>query len=93
MRWGPPWCRRDLARNFAQAKKEQIYLCGLLHDIGLLVNGLLFPEEFKHVLQEGSRGVAALEDVEQHVLGFTHAESGRILAELWKLPFGNRAGD
>ena len=82
-----------LGEEFRAGKKEQIYLCGLLHDIGLLVNGLLFPEEFKHVLQEGSRGVAALEDVEQHVLGFTHAESGRILAELWKLPFGNRAGD
>ena len=73
-------------RGISRRQKEQIYLCGLLHDIGLLVNGLLFPEEFKHVLQEGSRGVAALEDVEQHVLGFTHAESGRILAELWKLP-------
>ena len=75
-----------LGEEFRAGKKEQIYLCGLLHDIGLLVNGLLFPEEFRHVWQEGSRGVAALEDVEQHVLGFTHAESGRILAELWKLP-------
>jgi HD-like signal output (HDOD) protein len=75
-----------LGEEFRAGKKEQIYLCGLLHDIGLLVNGLLFPEEFKHVLQEESRGVAALEDVEQHVLGFAHAESGRILAELWKLP-------
>jgi HD-like signal output (HDOD) protein len=75
-----------LGQEFHAGKKEQIYLCGLLHDIGLLVNGLLFPEEFKHVLEEASRGSAALEDVEQHVLGFTHAESGRILAELWKLP-------
>lgn len=26
--------------------------------------------------------------IEQRVLGFTHAESGRILADLWKLPVG-----
>jgi HDOD domain len=85
MRWGPPWFHRALVRSFTPAKKEQIYLCGLLHGIGLLANALLFPQDFRYVLEEASRGRAALEDVEQHVMGFTHAESGRILAELWKL--------
>ncbi|HEY1469753.1 MAG TPA: HDOD domain-containing protein [Candidatus Acidoferrum sp.] len=75
-----------IGQQLRAGNKEQIYLCGLLHDIGLLVNALLFPEDFKYVLEEAFRGNAALEDVEQHVLGFTHAESGRILAELWKLP-------
>ncbi len=65
---------------------EQVYLCGLLHDIGLLVNALLFPTDFGKIIEEASREAIPLEDVEQRDLGFTYAESGRILAELWKLP-------
>jgi HD-like signal output (HDOD) protein len=67
---------------------EEVYLSGLLHDIGVLVNGILFLEDFRDVLQEAIEKRAPLELVEQRVLGFTHAESGRILAELWRLPEG-----
>lgn len=65
---------------------EEIYLAGLLHDIGILVNGVLFAEEFGEVFQEAIQKKAPLEEVERNILGFTHAESGRILAELWRLP-------
>jgi HD-like signal output (HDOD) protein len=65
---------------------EEIYLAGLLHDIGILVNGVLFAEEFGAILEEAKQQKLPLEEVEQSVLGFTHAESGRILAELWRLP-------
>jgi HD-like signal output (HDOD) protein len=76
----------NLGQQFRVGKPEQIYLCGLLHDIGLLANGLLFLEDFRDVLEEAAKENAPLEEVEQLVLGFTHAEGGRILAELWKLP-------
>ncbi len=65
---------------------EDVYLAGLLHDIGVLVNGMLFTEDFRDVLVEAMETHHPLEQVEQSVLGFTHAESGRILAELWRLP-------
>jgi HD-like signal output (HDOD) protein len=65
---------------------EELYLAGLLHDIGILVNGVLFSEEFGDILEEALQKKLPLEEVEQSVLGFTHAESGRILAELWRLP-------
>lgn len=65
---------------------EEVYLAGLLHDIGILVNGVLFAEEFSGVLEEAARKKLPLDEVEQSLLGFTHAESGRILAELWRLP-------
>lgn len=65
---------------------EEVYLAGLLHDIGILVNGVLFTEEFGDILEEAMQKKLPLEEVEQSVLGFTHAESGRILAELWRLP-------
>jgi HD-like signal output (HDOD) protein len=65
---------------------EELYLAGLLHDIGILVNGVLFAEEFGGILEEARQKKLPLEEVEQSILGFTHAESGRILAELWRLP-------
>ncbi len=65
---------------------EEIYLAGLLHDIGILVNGVLFAEEFGDVLEEAKQKKVPVEEVEKSILGFSHAESGRILAELWRLP-------
>jgi putative nucleotidyltransferase with HDIG domain len=77
---------QNLAQMLGAANHEQAYLCGLLHDIGFLVNAVLFPEDFREVLEEATRGKASVDEVEQRILGFTHAESGRILAELWRLP-------
>ena len=77
---------QNLAQMLGAVKHEQAYLCGLLHDISILVNALLFPGEFRDVLKEATRGRNSVDEVERRILGFTHAESGRILAELWRLP-------
>ena len=42
---------------------------------------------------DGGNTHRPLELVEQRILGFTHAESGRILAELWRLPVEFGGGD
>jgi HD-like signal output (HDOD) protein len=77
---------QGLAHELRVKGSEEIYLAGLLHDIGILANGVLFPEEFSDIFEEATRNNLPLEQVEQEILGFTHAESGRILAELWRLP-------
>jgi putative nucleotidyltransferase with HDIG domain len=77
---------QNLAQMLGAANHEQAYLCGLLHDIGFLVNAVLFPEDFREVLEEAIRKKDPVDEVERRILGFTHAESGRILAEVWRLP-------
>jgi putative nucleotidyltransferase with HDIG domain len=77
---------QKLGSDFGGSSNEQVYLAGLLHDIGILINALLFSEEFSGVLQEAIREHCFLESVEQRHFGFTHAESGRIVANLWRLP-------
>ena len=77
---------QNLAQAFCVTHIERAYLSGLLHDIGLLVNAILFPEDFADVLEQAAAEKVSLERVELRILGFTHAESGRILAELWRLP-------
>ena len=77
---------QGLGHKLGAQDAEDIYLAGLLHDIGILVNGVLFTEEFGDVLEEAKQRKVPVEEVEQSILGFSHAESGRILAELWRLP-------
>ena len=75
-----------LGQELGARYPEDIYLAGLLHDIGVLVNGVLFVEDFSDVLKNAAEKRLPLEKAEERILGFTHAESGRILAELWRLP-------
>ena len=63
------------------------YLVGLLHDIGLLVLGHLFPEEYQelnHYLGENSE--EKIVTAEEHVLGITHTEVGKMVMRLWNMP-------
>ena len=77
---------RHLAEKLGNANPEKYYLAGLLHDIGIVVNALLFPKEFQQILKEAESSETPLSEVEQKVLGFTHCESGRVLADTWNLP-------
>jgi HD-like signal output (HDOD) protein len=75
-----------LAQRIAVQNVEKLYLAGLLHDIGILVNSLLFEKEFQDIFELAKTSETPLCEVEQEVLGFTHCDSGRILADFWKLP-------
>lgn len=63
------------------------YLVGLLHDIGLLVLGHLFPEEYQSLNQllEEDANLKILE-AEEKIFGVTHTEIGKIVMRLWNMP-------
>jgi HD-like signal output (HDOD) protein len=77
---------QQLAMELCPKTHQQAYLAGLLHDIGILINAILFPEDYRDVLEQAIRNKSLIEAEELSILGFTHAECGRILAELWRLP-------
>ncbi len=76
--------------------KGLAYLCGLLHNFGLLLVGHLFPNEFSELnsLREANPEVSmhALEQQvfgqhhDQEVLAVGHGAIGGILHRLWQLP-------
>ena len=76
---------QNLAQRLGVVDIEKVYLAGLLHDLGILVNSILFPQEFLRVLQTAETSERPLHEVEMEILGFSHCESGRILADNWKL--------
>jgi len=77
---------RYCARKVRYPEPERAYLAGLLHDIGELVNMLSFPEEFRAATQLARSEKIALHHAEYSALGFTHCDTGKILAEHWRLP-------
>jgi HD-like signal output (HDOD) protein len=82
---------RHFAREIACVDPGRAYLAGLLHDLGIIVNLWSLPKEFRRAFEQARTENVPLHYAEQAVLGFTHCDSGRLLAETWVLPADLRA--
>ena len=58
---------------------------GLLHDIGFLVNWLVFSGEFATAVERAMQRQIPLDEAERATMGFTHCETGRALGKKWHL--------
>jgi HD-like signal output (HDOD) protein len=74
-----------LARLVHARSAEKAYLAGLLHDLGILVNAVLSSDQTELVFETALRRSIPLDEAEQEIFGFTHADSGRILGQAWNL--------
>jgi HD-like signal output (HDOD) protein len=77
---------RHFARKISYENPGKAYLAGLLHDIGIIVNLSVLPQEFGRVFELAKSEGIPLHEAEERVMEFTHCESGRLLAERWELP-------
>jgi putative nucleotidyltransferase with HDIG domain len=77
---------QEFARRIGYQDPEKAYLAGLLHDLGIIVNSMAYTEEYRKVLAAAVKSWRPLDDQEKEILGFTHSESGVILAKAWQLP-------
>jgi putative nucleotidyltransferase with HDIG domain len=76
---------RKLARAVGFGDPEKAYLAGLLHDIGYVVNLVVFPEQTQGAIEKARRDGLFPGDVEYADLGFSHCQSGELLARRWNL--------
>ena len=67
-------------------KIEELFVSGLLHDIGKIVEMLYLPGEFGKVVAVIDKEDILMTTAENKVLGYNHAEIGKLLAEKWNLP-------
>jgi HD-like signal output (HDOD) protein len=65
---------RKFSEKLASADSEKAYMAGLLHDLGFVVNCMVFPKEFASALELACREQMPLDQAEQASMGFTHCE-------------------
>ena len=65
---------------------EQMFVMGILHDIGRLIMALVVPDEIRKIMQRVETSQESIEEAEFIVLGFDHTALGSELAERWGMP-------
>ncbi|HOP06174.1 MAG TPA: HDOD domain-containing protein [candidate division Zixibacteria bacterium] len=76
---------RAIAEAVRYPHPEEPFVCGLLHDIGILVLEKSFPEKFERIWRQVESG-ERLCDLEEGIWGTDHARVGQFLLEQWQLP-------
>ena len=72
-------------KNITQT--EQLFVSGLLHDIGRLILYKYYPEQAKKILIRAESSKELLHQEEKKGIGCKHTDIGRDLLKKWKLPF------
>jgi signal transduction histidine kinase/HD-like signal output (HDOD) protein len=64
----------------------EVFICGLLHDIGKIALEAILPKSFTRVVEATDLLRGNIADVERSVIGLDHMVVGKRLAERWNLP-------
>jgi HD-like signal output (HDOD) protein len=65
---------------------EQLYIAGLIHDVGCLVLDRLSHEVYAAILDLTRKENISVLEAERHILGASHDVAGGLLLERWSLP-------
>ena len=78
-------CSKMLAERIFGINGDDAYLCGILHDFGLIVEEQVAGDDFITVC-ESCTPDDSLTDIEQKILGTDHCEIGYIMTKDWDMP-------
>jgi len=68
-------------KDYSPMEREELFLAGLLHDLGKVP----FGDEYIEVLKVAINEQRSLVEVERALLGIDHQEVGMMIAKKWKL--------
>ncbi len=76
---------KSLAELAAYPHPAEAYLAGLLHDLGKLLLGQAYPQEYRDLVEDSMLDPDTLEILEKSHLGLSHSEAGSLLVSRWNL--------
>jgi len=77
----------ERCRAIDREKMADLFITGLLHDIGILVMDQYMPEKYEMVLKAiPDMGDVPLYGVEYECLGISHGEVGGLILRQWNIP-------
>src|SRR6476619_6402251 len=77
---------RELAKEMEVQIADEAFLCGMIHDIGLLVSLQTAPEQLRRVCETVQKEGGDFTAVERGLTGTDHQYLGATLTEAWKFP-------
>lgn len=80
---------KNIVRQFINVRlmdPESAFCAGILHDIGKLIFSEFAQTDYADVCKYAKAEGVSMLAAEQSILGITHAEIGKILADKWALP-------
>lgn len=83
---GCAFAARKTAKKLGIMQVEQIFISGLLHDMGKVIFALYFPDEYIDTFEYIKKNEIDLHKGEKHILGIDHADLSGLLMERWNFP-------
>lgn len=74
-----------VAKKVEPAFAEEAFICGCLHDIGILVLDNFYAKEYARVFQATGNGEALIH-AERQLLEIDHCMAGEMIARVWNFP-------
>ncbi len=78
-------CSKMIAERMFGINGDDAYLCGILHDFGLLVEEQVQSESFNKIC-ETCTSTASLVQMEQQAFSTDHCEIGALMTQDWNMP-------
>ncbi len=79
-------CCQMLSERVFRKKGEDAFLCGILHDIGMIVLDQVETDLYKEVYTQFRAAPKLIVEYEKEIIGADHSRIGYLLARDWKLP-------
>jgi len=75
-----------IGRKLNETDSEEVFIAGLLHDIGKVMIKVTLPEDFETILRTTKEEGLFMCEVEERIVGVDHAGIARWVAAKWNLP-------
>ena len=85
-------CSQMIMERIFGLNGENAFLCGILHDIGMIVEDQTAPDLFSMVCNTYDENSKPITDYEKEIVGTDHCEIGHLLAKDWQLPIEVQEG-